>query len=207
MDSTVQGCLKTLESGLCELSLLNQKNQETLKSPSQQLCLLNESIISNAFRRFENFIENSFLLYLMENKTITGNHVKSFLRPKDLDHAYEMIKSTQIYIKWNDANTMRKMSEIYLDDDGFPLKIPIITNLQTIDEIRIVRNHIAHNSRESERSYKNVIIKYYGTMPSNIPGPGELLQKIVESGTQKKMLLSIYLEKIWDVACAISESP
>lgn len=207
MDSTVQGCLKTLESGLCELSLLNQKNQETLKSPSQQLFLLNESIISNAFRRFENFIENSFLLYLMENKTITGNPVKSFLRPKDLDHAYEMIKSTQIYIKWNDANTMRKMSEIYLDDDGFPLKIPIITNLQTIDEIRIVRNHIAHNSRESERSYKNVIIKYYGTMPSNIPGPGELLQKIVESGTQKKMLLSIYLEKIWDVACAISESP
>lgn len=206
MQTTVLDCLSYFDAGLCELSLLNQKNQAILRPNSSQLFLLNESIIMNAFKRLENFIENIFLLYSMEKKTLQDNAVISFLKPDNLEHAYNMIKSTQIFIKWNDANALINLAQTYLKD-GYPLKLPITSSLQKFNEMRIIRNHVAHNSRESGIKYKSLVNKYYNTVPINIPRPGEFLQKITTIKRTDKMILEIYLEQMWDIVYAISEKP
>lgn len=187
-----------------QLEKLDQKNQAKFSNEKNrifkyQLIILTEALFFAAFREYENFLREVFLLYCLEKSPRSGIVVKSYLKPKDFLHAESLIKSSMRFIDWANTSNLISRAEIYLQQ-GHPIKTPLSTNLDTLNDYRYIRNHIAHNSPESLEEYKKVLRKHLGTIPMNIPRPGEFLLLIDKKTPSKYKLLAFFdlMEKIAD---------
>jgi len=152
----------------------NQKKFSRGELTKAQIELLVESIFFAGFRRYEGFIREIFLLYCLEKQPSKKPKVKSFLKPKSFMHSEQLIKSSMPFLDWTSPDTVIERAELYLNN-GHPIKLPYTTNLQLLRECKKLRNHIAHNSAESQSEYEKVVRNYYGVVPLTIPNPGQYL--------------------------------
>lgn len=190
--------LQNLHTELNRLVRYHAENQRLFSSAKRsnmtlhQLHMNVENIFNTAFRCYENFMRDIFLLYCQEKVPKSGQPVQSYLRPKDFLHAEAMIKSSMQFLDWSNPDVIIQRSELYLKD-GVPVKIHYVTHRETLRDIKHIRNHIAHNSEESLELYKKVIKKYYTILPLEIPRPGKFLLEPDRKTPSKKKLL-VYLE-------------
>ena len=140
----------------------------------RQLHLLTEYTFFVAFRTYEGFIRDLFLLYCLEKPHSSGKRVVSYLRSKDFIHTETLIQSSMPFLDWTSPDKVIERAETYLKN-GFPIKLPYETNVQSLRDFKHIRNHIAHNSRESLEDFRKVVKRHYGTMPLVTPSPGEFL--------------------------------
>jgi hypothetical protein len=183
---------------LNSLLSLDQKNQARLASGSgrvardyisrQQLVLLTEGIFLSAYRDFESFLEDVFLLYTQCKPTLSNKKPKSFLNPRDFSHAYELIKSGREFLDWTSPSAVIDRAETYLKD-GEPIKLSFTSNQTILNQMKSIRNHIAHNSTKSLEQYRKVLRQVHGTLPLRTPRPGEFLLQIVPSSSPSKHYL------------------
>ena len=164
----------------------------------RQLQMLTESIFFSAYRAYESFLRDIFLCYCLAEMTKSGQQVVSYLIPKDKTHAEQLIKSAMPFLDWTSPDTVIARSEIYLQD-GFPVKLAYTANKQTLSDLKILRNHIAHNSNESLQNYLKVIKRHYTTVPLSIPTPGHFLLLSEKKNPNKYKLLT-YLVFLKDIA-------
>lgn len=169
----------------------------------KQFDMLTEGVYFSAFRAYETFIEEIFLLYALGKPAILGNKPKTYLSPRDYNHAFELIQSSMPYLEWNNPDNVIKRAETYLKD-GEPIKLAIAANRVILQDMRRIRNHIAHDSKESLSQYKKVIQRHYGTMPLKVPRPGEYLVMMVPRMVPSVHYLLYYLEKLKIIAKDIS---
>jgi len=139
-----------------------------------QAYLVAEGVFISLFTSFENFLEEVFLLYCMERPNLSGEKPTSFLKPRSYQHAAEMIKSSQPFLDWASPDTVIDRCKVYLLD-GMPVKNVLTTNLTMLRDLKKIRNHISHRSRESEMEYIKVLRRNFKTTPARIPGVGEFL--------------------------------
>jgi hypothetical protein len=167
------------------------ENKNAKRLVKRQLIMLTESIFFSGFRAYENFIRDAFLLYCLEKRPESGKRVVSYLRPKSFQHAEELIQSSLQFLDWNTAETIIKRAELYLLD-GFPVKTPYTSGKETFDELRLLRNHIAHRSKTSMNGYRKVLRRYFGTEPLELPEPGEYLLLTDKHERSKYKLLTYF---------------
>jgi len=105
-------------------------------------------------------------------------------------HAEELIQSSRRFLDWTNPDTVIDRSELYLKD-GFPIKLPYTTNRETLLDFKRIRNHIAHDSKESLAGYQVVLRRHYGTIPLKIPPPGEYLL-VPDSNDPSKYKLLVF---------------
>lgn len=152
----------------------NQTNFQNGNLTIKQIHILVEAVFFNAFREYENFIRDIFLLYCQEKTNANGDKIKSYLNPKDFFHTEKLIQSSMNVVDWNSPDTIIERSELFLKD-GFPVKTPYTTNKNSLTNFKLIRNHIAHNSSKSLQSFKKILRIYYGVNPLTIPSVGEYL--------------------------------
>jgi hypothetical protein len=192
---------------------LDQKNQSRLttnpgRTPTgfisqKQLNLLTEGVFLSAYRDFERFLEDVFILYTQSKPTLSNRKPHSFLKPRDFDHAYEIIKSGRDYLDWTNPTFVIDRSEIFLKD-GEPIKLSFTSNQAELKRMKDIRNHIAHNSPKSLTQYQKVVRHVYGTVPLKTPPPGELLLKMVPRSSPPQHYLIFYLEILTTIASDIT---
>jgi hypothetical protein len=156
-----------------------------------QLHLLTEAIFFAGFRAYENFIRDIFLLYCMEKQPNTRKKVKSYLSPMNYSHTEVLIQSSMPFLDWSSPDTIIDRASIYLQD-GYPIKLPLTTNIEALRNFKKLRNHIAHNSKESLDEYIKVVKRYITTIPLQIPSPGEILLITDRSNPTQYILLSFF---------------
>ena len=184
---------------------IDQKNQGNVASLSkQQLHIVTEGIFISTFREFERFLEDIFLLYTLEKPTLSNKKPASYLKPRNFDHAFELIKSSMHFLEWNSPDTVNRRAETYLKN-GEPIKTVITANMVILRQIRHIRNHIAHNSKESLKKYKKVIIKHYNVLPMSIPRPGEFLLNFVPNQAPPLYYLVYYLNTLKTIATDLTK--
>lgn len=169
-----------------------------------QLELLTEGVFFSAYRAYENFLEDAFVLFSLEKKSISGKQFGSYLKPKNFSHALDLIQSNMRHIDWTSPDNIIERAETYLVD-GEPFKTPIASSLETLRDMKKLRNHIAHNSRESKKPYIAVITKHYRTVPLKEPTPGKYLLELVPTSTPQKYYLVKYIEDIKRVVNVICQ--
>jgi hypothetical protein len=162
-----------------------------IKLSKRQLFMLSEAIYFTGFRDYENFLRDVFLLYCMEKSPKSGMKVNSFIKPKDYFHAEELMKSSKPFLDWCSPQIVIQRAELFLRE-GFPIKLPISTNQEILTDYKRIRNHIAHNSRESLEEYKKVLRKHFGTIPLYVPSPGEFLLETEKLNPKKYKLLTFF---------------
>ena len=110
---------------LTSLRKLDQENQKRInpstggltkgKLSKQQFHMLTENVFFSAFRSYENFIEEVFILYCLGKKTPSGKHAKPFIAPNNYTHAMELMKSSMPFLDWAKPGSIIKRSELYLN--------------------------------------------------------------------------------------------
>ena len=156
-----------------------------------QLHFLTEAVFFRAFRAYESFVRDVFLLYCLGKRPRSGARVASFLNPRSFLHAEELVQSSMRFLDWTNPDIVIKRAELYLRD-GFPIKLPYTVYRETLSDFRRIRNHIAHDSKESLAGYQTVLRRHYGTIPLKVPPPGEFLLVMDKKDPTKYKLLVFF---------------
>lgn len=165
-------------------------NNNELTKP--QIELMVESIFFASFRAYEGFIREIFVLYCLEKKTATKTNIRSYLKPKNFKHSELLLKSSMPFLDWTSPETIITRAELYLED-GYPIKLPYTTNLQQLRDFKRLRNHIAHNSLETETQYEKLVRTYYnGIRPLKIPTTGQYLMLTSRTNQANYLLLDFF---------------
>ncbi len=157
----------------------------------KQLHLLTESVFFTAFREYEAFVRDVFVLYCLEKEPSSGKRVRSYLRPRNFAHAEQLMQSSMPFLDWTNPATVIDRAELYLQD-GFPVKLPFTTNQDVLRDYKRIRNHIAHGSSQSMVEYKKVLRKHYTTVPLVTPAPGEFLLATERNRANQYKLLTFF---------------
>lgn len=169
----------------------NHKKFVANELSKSQIELLVESIFFAAFRNYEGFLREIFILYCLEKQPIRNAIVHSYLKPRNFEHSEQLIKSSMKHLDWTSPDIVIARSEVYLQN-GHPIKLPYTTNRQQLYDFKKLRNHIAHNSPESEDDYKKVLKNYYNVLPLKIPTPGRFLMEASRSNAANYLLLDFF---------------
>ena len=78
-----------------------------------QLHFLTEAIFFRAFRAYEKFLGDIFLLYCLEKRPRSGAKVTAYLNPKSFAHAEKLIQGSQRFLDWLDPDTVISRAEVY----------------------------------------------------------------------------------------------
>lgn len=191
----VSAAYNAFEQSITKLQKFDDANQ-TKFSEGQinrgQIYLLTESVFFNAFRAYENFIREVFLLYCLGKQSQVKPKVMSYLSGKNFSHTEELLKSSMPFLDWNSPETIITRSEVYLKN-GHPIRLAYTTNLNDLKSYKNIRNHIAHDSVESESKYIKVVRTYNnGTTPLTIPSPGEYLTWSSKVNPSNYLLLDFF---------------
>lgn len=183
----IAATLRDFQQAIGRLERLDADNQRQKGISRQQLYFLTESVFFVAYRSYEGFIRDLFLLYCMNKQPPSGKRIASYLKPRSFYHAEKLTRSALRFVEWGEPEVVIKLAEIFLKD-GFPIKIPLSSNIEQLRNYRWIRNHIAHGSIESLGKYKKVLRRHYSTMPLKIPSPGEFLLLQERSSPRHKLL-------------------
>lgn len=188
---------------MAQLERFDAENQSNFSSAirslsKKQLHFLTEAIFFRAFRSFEGFTRDIFLLYCMGKRTLDGSKVVSHLKPSGFFHAEILIRSSMRFLDWANPDTLIERSEIYLKE-GFPIKLPVTSSRESLHDFRKIRNHIAHDSKESLDGYKSVLRRHFRTVPLSIPSPGEFLL-VSDRVDPTKYKLLVFFEQLKNLA-------
>lgn len=165
---------------------------------------ITESILARAYRAYEAFLENLFIEYCLRRRTLAGTHVRPYVRPRDRDHAGELIQVPARLVEWGSVDTVISLSDAFFLD-GFPIKNAITTNRATLVEIRRVRNYIAHSSKTARKKYSSVVTHALRTPPLSLPTSGQFLR--TRRTKERKINLDIYLDCMMNVAAEAAQAP
>ena len=181
---------------------LSEAGYKAGRLSKRQLHLLTESIFFAAFRSYEGFVRDVFLLCCLGVPTGGKHRVVSYLQPRNFSHASQLLQSAMPHLDWTSPDIVLQRAETYLKD-GNPFKLPYSTNLEALRDCKRLRNHIAHNSSESMEEYKKVVQRHYKTLPLVIPSPGEflVLPDITQPGKYKLLSFLDLLRQLASDIC------
>lgn len=180
----------------------NQINFKTRKLSRKQLHLLTESIFFAAFRAYENFIRDVFILYCMGKSPSGRKKSYSYLQPKNYMHAEQLLQSGMPFLDWARPDAVIQRAELYLKGN-VPIKLAYTSNLESLRNCKRLRNHIAHNSKESLLGYKKVLRSHFATIPLTLPAPGEFLL-VSEKKNKSEYKLLTHLKLLGDIATKVT---
>lgn len=202
----IEPVLGDFAAELRSLSRLDAKNQIQLAASTKraQLVLSTEAIFFRAFRAYENFLEDVFVLYTLEKPTLRGRAPKSYLQAENFNHARELLRSGKRFLDWTNPETVIERAETFLKGGG-TVKNVLASAKQDLLDMKAVRNHIAHNSEESRAPFEKLIRRVRGTTPIRQVMPGDHLLARVRGGPSGRYYLDHYLDRLSEVSEAIVE--
>ena len=104
-----------------------------------------EASFLKVFISWENFLENSFLDFLLGEPSIRGTIITRHVTPTDRNHGHKILIGTQKYVDWANPEIVRRLSKLFFENTN-PIET-VISSIQTdIFDLKTVRNAAAHIS-------------------------------------------------------------
>lgn len=129
--------------------------------PRIQIEIIAELSFLRIFIAWENFLEDSFLRYLVGAESPSGYSPRIRMTFPNMKVAANIIKGERDYVKWNSYNVVVQRSEIYFED-GQPYKDTFISVSEDLNAMNIIRNRIAHKSKYSKEKFSNFVRRTFG---------------------------------------------
>ena len=121
---------------------------------------IRDLVVMQAFMRvfnaWEQFLENSTKAYALGEKSLLGYSPPKYVNPLDEDHADRLIKGTNTYPDWTDAEKVLKIETAFFEN-GEPYTTALNGFSSKYKEIKKVRNEIAHNSKNSKDEFDTLV--------------------------------------------------
>ncbi len=115
--------------------------------------------------------------------------VQSRSRQGAIDNMMKYGRKKPRYLRWSQVKEIRKNVRYIIDPNEYFLN-ELDRHILFIEEIRWIRNRIAHNNTTARANYRRAILRYYGGYVNSVT-PGTLLL----SPRQNPVLIEQYLKK------------
>lgn len=126
------------------------------------------------FVSWELFLENTFINYMLGFRSPRFKP-NAYVLPKNREHALDMLRGLKRFPDFTKVDDVIGIANLYFKN-GKPynklnqMKIPL-------EDTRIIRNSIAHISKNSKIEFEKIIRREFGHLPKNIT-PGKFLSTI-----------------------------
>jgi len=181
MRASLLHILKDLERNInnCQNLVFKVK---ILCMPRIQVEMITELSFLRIFIAWENFLEESFIRYLVGAKSPSGYIPKRTVSPSNMEIAKKILSGERKeYIRWNSASEVVARAEIYFKD-GEPYANAIRGATIDLDDMNIIRNRITHMSSTSKTKFNNFVRRRFGHGKSGMtPGRFLLTQQVAQT--------------------------
>jgi hypothetical protein len=161
--------------------------------PRIQVEIVAELAFLRIFIAWENFLEDSFIRYLVGAVSPSGYSPQRFVNPPNMKIAIRLISAEKEYIKWNSASDVIARSEIYFGH-GAPYKNVLQSATTDLNNMNTIRNRIAHKSIVSQNKFNDFVRRELGYGRRGMT-PGRLLLS-PKNSSSKTTFLEHYVEII-----------
>jgi hypothetical protein len=125
--------------------------------------LITELAFLRAFLAWESFLEESFLLYLLGKKPPKGRQPRRYAQPPTRKVAEELlIVEGRRYTDWTRADMVVERSQRFFRN-GEPFFGALKSKQAFLEDVRTIRNAIAHSSKRSQQAYQRLVRKELAT--------------------------------------------
>lgn len=140
--------------------------------------LVAEIVLLRLFSLFENAISSISLKLTCGANYADGTPPLLTIRARSAVSARNLLQQhgrvrTRHELKWTKASEIKENLRHVIDPND-NIIIVVDRNGSLIDELRRVRNRIAHNNEQSRRNYREIVRRHYGAVLNHIT-PGVLL--------------------------------
>ena len=155
---------------------------------------MTELALLKAFLAWESFLEESFVLYLVGQKPPRGRPPHRYAFPPTQSAANEWLlpeSGRRDYAEWANAEAVSNRAERFFRD-GRPYTPVLKSNQNAFDEIRIIRNAIAHASASAHQKFEKVARLRLVPLPANLTVGGYLAMTVPGSSPPISFLESYF---------------
>ena len=165
--------------------LISQKRRDQLA----------EMAFLRAFMAWECFVEESFILYLIGQLPPRGRPPKRYAFPPNHRTAMDwVVPESRPYARWTNAAEVSGRAERFFEA-GRPFSPVLRRNLNTLEEVRIIRNAVAHSSLTTREKFERLVRTKLGTLPPRL-NVGGFLGTTAPGSVPPTSFLEQYLAKI-----------
>jgi hypothetical protein len=147
---------------------------KNLGIPRIQVEIITELAFLRIFIAWENFLEESFIRYLVGAKSPSGYSPKRFVNTPNMEIAKKIILGERSeYIRWNSSGKVIARSETYFKG-GEPYGNVLRGAATDLNDMNVIRNRITHMSTISKAKFINFVRRRFGHGKRGMT-PGRLL--------------------------------
>ena len=163
LDKFLRICDKNLADYFAAVQLNNE--HPDLFSEDMKNMLVEYGLL-RFFGQWERFIEQCFIEYMLGEKSTADYSLNRYVLPSDADHAYRIVKNVNQYPDWTDIEKITT-NAINFFENGGPFSM-LRTMKATLNEIKKVRNAIAHTSLKAKSDFEGLVRSKVGHSPEGI---------------------------------------
>lgn len=196
-DSAVNDC-RRLAADAYQWSASGSKHRISLSRRDS----MTELAFLRLYLAWEGFLEEAFLSYLLGLEPPHGRGPVRFANPPTWRAAHELVlPESRDYAVW-DASTVIRRAERFFRD-GRPFSAALRSQQSALDEIRKLRNAVAHRSTSSHEKFKDVARdRLKGTLPPGL-SVGGFLGLTIPNSLPPSSFFDLYAGKLGAVANGI----
>jgi hypothetical protein len=136
-----------------------------------------------SFLEWEQFLEESFILYLLGHHPPKGIPPKCYANPPDRATAEKMVAEGRRFPDWTVASLVIDRASRFFGD-GKPYSDILKLRQTTLEEIKTIRNALAHSSQNSKMKFRKLVLNELGNFPNNMT-IGRFLDMTIPSSSSK----------------------
>lgn len=151
---------------------IREPNRVRTLSPAERERLAEMAWIQ-MFLAWEEFLEESFVRYLLGARSPRGPRPHPLVVVRSLEQARKLILGEgRSYLDWTDPGRLIERSALFFKD-GEPYSTAIRSASTHLSRMKTVRNRIAHRSQAAVKKYDSLLLELYG--PRRRFSPGHIL--------------------------------
>jgi len=156
---------------------------------------MTEMAFLRAFLAWESLVEESFILYLSGQKPPSGRAPNRYAFPPNHRTAIDwVVPEGRRYARWTVVAEISQRAERFFQG-GRPFAPVLRSNLNMLEEVRIIRNAIAHKSVSTREKFESFARTKLGTLPPNL-SVGAFLGTTAPGSFPPISFLEFYVAKI-----------
>jgi hypothetical protein len=126
-----------------------------------QIELVAELAFLRVFIGWENFLEESFLRYMVKSPSPSGYSPRLLTSARTLDHALRLVLSGRPYFSWSSVDQVIKTANLYFEN-GEPFAGVLQSAMTDLTDMRTIRNRITHRSPLAREQFTSFIRRKFG---------------------------------------------
>jgi hypothetical protein len=139
-------------------------------TPFFQLQQISELAFLRIYMAWEMLLEDSFTRFMCGASSLSGSRPRCYVKPRNIDHARELLIGPKLrYADWSDAQLVIERAELIFAG-GKPFALPVRAALAELNDMRIIRNCIAHRSVHTRDKFNRLVQRRLGVARKLAPG-------------------------------------